>query len=157
MQLLAHLVGRKRDEVDLDVGSRKARIGLEEGTRGAGCDRQRSFAERCILQARKHLSDGMIDDVVERDLLRAARDEAHLHMILQIVADAGRVEHDLDAVRFQQIGGPDAGELQQLRRVVGAAGNQHLPARSRGASVSVLLVFDRVGALALEQDPLRQR
>ena len=57
----------------------------------------------------------MIDDVIERDALRAPRDQPHLHMILQVVADTGAVEHDIDAVRLQQLRRPDAGELQQLR------------------------------------------
>ena len=53
--------------------------------------------------------------------LRAAHHDPDLHVILQIVADAGRVEHHVDAVLLQQFRGADAGELQQLRRVVGAA------------------------------------
>ena len=54
-------------------------------------------------------------------------------MILQIVADAGRIEHDLDAVLLQQVRGSDAGELQQLRRIIRAAGNQDFLARPRRA------------------------
>ena len=40
----------------------------------------------------------MIDDIVEGDGFRATRDEADLHMILQVAADTGSVEHHLDAV-----------------------------------------------------------
>jgi hypothetical protein len=40
----------------------------------------------------------MIDDIVERHTLQAARDQPHLQMILQIIADAGLVEHDFDTV-----------------------------------------------------------
>ncbi len=57
----------------------------------------------------------MVDDVVERDALQAARDQPHLQMILQIIADARLVEHDLDAVLLQERRRTDAGELQQLR------------------------------------------
>src|SRR6516162_9440498 len=64
MQLLAHLVGRERDEVDLDVWCRKAWIGLEEGARGAGRNRQWPAAECGILQAGKGPPHGMIDNVV---------------------------------------------------------------------------------------------
>ena len=78
-------------------------------------------------------------------------------MVLQIVADAGRVEHDLDAVLLQQVGRSDARELQQLRRVVRAAGNEDFLARPRRAHAAFLLVFDRLGATAFEQDALRQR
>src|SRR5579872_1336247 len=36
MELFAHLVSRKRKEMNLNVRCRKARIGLEERSRGAG-------------------------------------------------------------------------------------------------------------------------
>ena len=57
----------------------------------------------------------MIDDIIEGDALGATRHQPDLHVILQVVADAGCVEHDADAVLLQQIRRPDAGELQQLR------------------------------------------
>ena len=78
-----------------------------------------ALAERRILQAGHHAANRVVDDVVERDGLRAARHQPHLQMILQIVADALRIEHHLDAVALQQIRRPDAGELQQLRRITG--------------------------------------
>ena len=78
-------------------------------------------------------------------------------MILQITADTGRIEHDLDAVLVEQVRRSDAGELQELRRVVGAAGDQDLLARACRAQAALLPVFDRFGAAALEQDALRQR
>ena len=99
----------------------------------------------------------MVDDVVERDLLRATRDQPDLHVVLQIVADAGRVEHDLDAMLLQEVRRSHAGELQQLRRVIRAAGNQDFLARPRRAHAAFLLVFDRFGATPFKQDALRQR
>ena len=157
VQLLAHLVGRERQEVNLDIGRGQPRTGLEERARGAGGDRQRPLAQGRVLKARHHPANRMVDDVVERDLLRAARDQPDLHVVLQIVADAGRVEHDLDAVLLQQVRRSDAGELQQLRRVIRAAGDQDFLARPRRAHAAFLLVFDRLGAPPLEQDALRQR
>ena len=53
--------------------------------------------------------------------------------------------------------GPTPGELQQLRRIIGSAGNQHFLARPRNAQIAVLLVLHRLRTLALEQDALRQR
>ena len=157
VKLLAHLVGRERQEVNLDIGRGQPRAGLEERARSAGGDRQRSLAQGGVLNARHHLADRMIDDIVERDLLRAARDQADLQVVLQIIADAGRVEHDLDAVLLQQVGRSHAGELQQLRRVIRAAGDQDFLARPRRAHAAFLLVFDRFGATSFEQDALRQR
>jgi hypothetical protein len=80
-----------------------------------------------------------------------------LHVVLQIVADAGRLEHDLDAVLLQKIRGSHARELQQLRRVIRSAGDQDFLARPRRAHTALLLVFDRLGAPPFEQDALRQR
>ncbi len=157
MQLLTHLVGRERDEVDLDIRRRQTRIGLEESAGGAGCDRQRSLAKRRILHAGHHLADGMIDDVVERDALRAPHHDADLQMILQIVANTRRIEHDVDAVRLQQLRRPDARELQELRRVIGAARHQDFLARPRDPQGSVLAVFDGARAASLEQQALRER
>ena len=51
MQLLAHLVGRERQEVNLDIGRRQPRTGLEERARRAGRDGERSLAKRRILHA----------------------------------------------------------------------------------------------------------
>ena len=60
-------------------------------------------------------------------------------------------------MRLQEIGGADAGELQELRRIIGAAGHQHFFPCARGAQFSILLVFDRLRAAPLEQEALRQR
>ena len=48
--------------------------------------------------AGQHAAERIVDDVVERDRLRAAHHDADLHVVLQIVADARRIEHDIDAV-----------------------------------------------------------
>ena len=157
MQLFAHLVGRERQKVDLDIRRRQPRIGLEERPRRARGDRQRPLAERRISQAGHNLAERTVDDVVERDGFRAAHHHPDLHVILQIVADPGRIEHDIDAVLAQQFRRADAGELQQLRRVIRAARNQDFLARPRGSQRPGLAVFDRHRATSIEQDALRQR
>src|SRR5439155_10991737 len=68
-----------------------------------------------------------------------------------------RIEHDIDAVLLQKLRRSDAGELQQLRRIIRAAGNEDFLARLRGAQAPFLFVFDRPGAPPFEQDALRQR
>ena len=108
------------------------------------------------MQPHHQLAPGAADDIVERDGFRAAGDDADLHVILQVAADARRIQHDLDAVALEQIGGTDAGELQQLRRVIGAAGNQDLFCRARGLQHPALLVFDRHRAAPFEHNALRQ-
>ena len=89
--------------------------------------------------------------------LRAAHDQADLQMVLQIVADAGASSTTSMPCDLQQFGGPDAGELQQLRRIVRAARDQHFLPRPRGAQTAVLPVFDGPRAAPFEQDALRQR
>ena len=123
----------------------------------AGGDGQRSLAKRRICRARPDPAERVIDDVVQRDALGATCHHPNLHVVLQVVADAGRIQHDIDAVVLEQVRGSDPGELQQLRRVVGAAGDQDLLARLGRAQAAFLPVFDRPGAASLEQDALRQR
>jgi hypothetical protein len=81
VQVLAHLVGRERDEVDLDVRRRQSRIGLEECARGAGGDRQRPAPQGGIMRTGPDAAQRMIDDVVERHTLQAARDQPHLYSL----------------------------------------------------------------------------
>ena len=79
-------------------------------------------------------------------------------MILQIVPYPGRIEHDIDAVRSQQFRGADAGELQQLRRVIGSAGDQDLvSSASRPNPAAGRQVLDSLRATSVEHDALSQR
>ena len=47
-------------------------------------------------------------------------------MVAEVLADRGLVEQHLDFAHRQVLGRADAGEHQQLRRVVGAAAEDHL-------------------------------
>src|SRR3954465_7762416 len=157
MKLLAHLVGRERQEMDLDVRRGQPRTGLKERARRAGRDRQPAFAEQRIARAGHRAAERMIDGVVQRDLLRAAHHDADLHVVLEIVPDARRVQHDIDAVLAQEVAGPDAGEQEQLRRVVGAARQHALLAHTDAAQCGALTIFNADRAAALEQHALAER
>ena len=109
MQLLAHLVGRERQEVNLDVRRRKTRIGLEKRPRRACRDRQRAAAKSRISRAGQDPANRIVDDIVECDALGTTRDQPDLQMVLQIVTDARRIEHHVDAVSAQQLRWTDAG------------------------------------------------
>ena len=98
MQLLTHLVGRERQEVNLDIRGRQSRTGLEERARCSRRDGERASSKRRVAHAGHDPAKRMIDGVVQGDGFRATRDDADLHMILQVVADTGRVEHHVDAV-----------------------------------------------------------
>ena len=60
-------------------------------------------------------------------------------------------------MRAQQLGRAEPGELQQLRRVERAAGQDHLAAGVRDARRAAVPVFDADRAPALEQDAAGQR
>ena len=157
MQLFAHLVGAERQEVNLDIRRRKPWIGLEERSRRACGDRQRTRAKRRIARAGQDPAHRIVDDIVERDRLRTAHHHPDLHVILQIVPHSRRIEHDLDAVLAQQFRRSHAGELQQLRRVIGAARNQDFLACPRHSQLPGLAVFDRHRTSSVEHDALCQR
>src|SRR5882757_405033 len=78
-------------------------------------------------------------------------------MILEVVADPGRIEHDVNAVALQELCRSNAGKLQQLRRIIRAAGDKNFLARPRRAQAAVLFVLDGLCAMAFKHEALRQR
>src|SRR5437868_288840 len=103
------------------------------------------------LDPQAHAAPQFIDgpDVLD------ARDRTRRVMVLQALADAGQRVTNLDAVRLQQFRRTDAGQLQHLGRVVGAAGKNdflagaHLNGRTALATLEVAHAYR---ALALEDD-----
>src|SRR5207249_3656367 len=99
-------------------------------------------------------------------------DDAHFVAILEVLSDATEIDADRNAETVERRLGADAGEHQQLRRVEGAARENHftrrvrLPQLARGAAGHAvwpiealpLLVLDADGAVLLvEQDARGQR
>src|SRR6202022_2708788 len=81
-------------------------------------------------------------------------------MVPPPLADAGESVPHLDAERPQQIRRSDARQLQELRRVVGAAGEDHFLVGAhfgRSAALAALDVSHADRALALEHDSRRMR
>ena len=81
-------------------------------------------------------------------------------MVLQAFADAGQRVPNRNAERLQQRRRADARQLQELRRVIGAAGQDHLLARAHVdgfAAAPAFGVAHADGALALEQELGRMR
>src|SRR5215469_12989874 len=62
----------------------------------------------------------------DRDGLRAGVLHVYLEVILQVLADTAQVVRDLDTGDLQHGLAPDAGQLQQLRAVDRAAGQDDL-------------------------------
>ena len=73
-------------------------------------------------------------------------------MVVQVLADAGKIGDDVDADRAQVIRRPDAGEEQQLRRADRPAADDHLGG-VRALDASVARPFDADAARAVEQQP----
>src|SRR5262249_17866301 len=104
------------------------------------------LARHYIAQAGAVAVAPVIDDIVHGDRLGAAVLHADLQMILQIRADAGHIGDHLDAEIAQDLRWPEAGELQQLRRIECAAGDDHFAIDESGARYTLLHVFDADGA-----------
>ncbi len=84
-----------------------------------------------------------------------AVDHQHVRVVLQVAADAGQLVHRVDTVAFQFLRIADPGQLQQLRRVDGAAGQDHL-AGLDGVHAALVLHLHTGGAFAVEADPVHQ-
>ena len=77
-------------------------------------------------------------------------------MVLEVLADAGQVVDHVDAEAGEVLLVADAGELEQLRGVDGAAAEDHL-AGGHAARPAGPEVVDADGTLALEPDAGAER
>ena len=87
---------------------------------------------------------------------RAFVDDARLQVILQVFADAGELMHQRNVEAAQQSCGPDAGDLEQLRRLQ-RAGAKQTRARARRVLGAATTIADAAGAAPVERDPCRLR
>ena len=78
-------------------------------------------------------------------------------VILHMRADRLVGLDDLDAVLLEQRRRPDAGDLQQLRRVDGAARHDHLALGAQELRLATLADIDADRAPALEDDARDER
>ena len=78
-------------------------------------------------------------------------------MVLEVLADARQVGHDGDAERPEQLGRPDAGQLEELRRVERPAGQDHLAGRDPVRRQDRPRHLDADGPPALEQHAVDER
>ena len=156
VQVAAALGHREVDEVELAVGAGELGAGAHEGGGVAGAHGQGPAALDEPLQAHAGLAPDRRHVVVERDGLRAAVHAAHVEVVLEVLADLGAVVHHRDAELLQALGGADARELQQLRRIDRAAREDDL-GRALGAGDAALAVLDADRAPALEDDARGER
>ncbi len=94
-----------------------------------------------------------------RDRDRELGPELHvdLQVILQVLADAGQVGDHVDAGRGQVVRGTDPGQLQQLRRVDRAAGQDDLPRPGPAGSPGAAGEFHAAGPFRIEKNFRHER
>ena len=89
---------------------------------------------------------------IERDRVARARNHAHGEVVAQVLAHPGQVLQHLDAELPQLLRRPDAGQLQQLRRVEGACTDDHFAAGAHLAARAALIEAHADRAPVFEQD-----
>src|SRR6266850_6373010 len=114
---------REIDEVELRVGPLQVRPGANERGGMAGAYRQGSLLEQEVPQTHDRHAPQAHHVVVQGNRLAAAPERAHVEMVLQVRANAGRVVHHRNAVPLEQRPRTDARQLEKLRRVERAAAN----------------------------------
>src|SRR5205807_10309411 len=80
-----------------------------------------------------------------------------LQVVLEVLPDTGKGVDDRDPERLQERRAPDAGELQELRRVEGAPGEYHLARECMLRRAAALQVLDPDRTRTLEEDPRDER
>ena len=88
-----------------------------------------------VFEAGLRLAQPAARDLVERVGVARLVDDAAAEMVLQVFADPGERVHDRDAMLAAAVRGrADPRQLQQLRRLQRAAGEQHLAPRAAPAA-----------------------
>src|SRR5258708_11859987 len=137
--------------MELDVGVTHARAtadeaaGLEMVGRSQALLRQDPARADERLAERRHVR-------IQGDRLPAGHLKIKLEMVLQVLANTGKLADDRDPVVRQLCGRPDAGELQQLRRVHRATADDHLPSYPHGMTRLAATVADAGRAPAFEEN-----
>src|SRR5262249_62210205 len=98
---------------------------------------ERSAAKERIVEPHARAGDerarGLVEGLDARDLV----DEPKLEVVLQVVADAGLVEHDRNAEALELLGAAHAGELENLGRADRPGREDHRAASAPGPSGAV--------------------
>src|SRR5690606_24967693 len=126
------------------------------------------------LDERTGLEDGAAEPAISKEVLfqnpldempcralpeRIFRTEAdgHEEMIVEVVAHAGQIDQNIDAVRAEMIGRANAAEHEDLRRADGASRKNHLGGSAINLALSVLDDLHAGGATVFDDDALGMR
>ncbi|MDH6501180.1 hypothetical protein M2156_007399 [Streptomyces sp. SAI-149] len=146
----AVVADRDRQEVEHQVGVVDVIVAAREAARLEVIGRRGALAEEPLQpdeggapfrEIRLH-GDGLLAGVLD----------VHLQVVLQVLADARQVVDDVDAERAQLLGVADAGELEQLRGVDGAAAEDDLLGAHLLERPAAAPVLDADSLPALEED-----
>src|SRR5262249_51257373 len=120
----AFLVARWRKH-DLEIRAADVGVRLPEAIaeRRAHADPTGPAGEPAQQRADQRAAAG---DLVDRYRILRTRHQADRAMIAKIFADRRQIVNDLDAQALEQAAAADAGELQEARRIDGAAADDHL-------------------------------
>lgn len=135
-----------RAEHELEVGRRQPRAAMDERGGLADVRGQRPPPEQQIAG---EVPGGLRP--VEGHRPVGLDQEADRHMVVEVETDTRQVAQRLDPVLGELLGGPDAGEEQQLRRVDGPTANHHLVCAARNPLGGPVAVGDTDRSRALEQ------
>ena len=88
MQPLARPVGAQRQEMELDVGQVHVGPRARKGADGARADGEDAAPREDVFKAGEQLLPAAVPYVIEAAVAVAGIDEAHLQVVLQVLADA---------------------------------------------------------------------
>ena len=145
------LVQQHPAHVELDVGRLEAVAGADERAALAAVGGDRPAALGLVLRERLGRRERDQAALVGED------DEAQHQVVLEVLADRQVVEGTRSCTAANIGRRADAGELQELRRVVGAGAEDHLALGADRLERAVADRLDADRARALEEDPVHAR
>ncbi|MCY1224890.1 hypothetical protein D9M72_370670 [compost metagenome] len=125
IRLLAVVPHGDGEEVEHQVGVRHLIVGADEPAALEVVGGRGTLAAQEPLEADERVAP-QVKVRLHGHRLGAGVLDVDLEVVLQVLAHAGQVDHRLDAERLEVGGVPDAGKLQQLGGIDGAAGQDHL-------------------------------
>ena len=138
-------------EHEFDVRLGHVLLHLDEGVQAARHDRSGASSQKIGAQhAERHAVKAHL--AMETSGRGAVPGDPDAEMILKILADAGGIDDRRHAHRLQMIGGTNARQHQDLRRVERPARYDDLAAGVNARDERILDVFDAGRALVLDDD-----
>src|SRR6185295_14969806 len=119
--------------------------------------RHRAAALQQIFERDAGLAAHRAGKLIESQRIADLVDQAELQVILQVLADAGRLPDDIDTETAEPFAAADPRQLQQLRRADGAGGENDLAARSDHPVLTADADLDADGTAILHEHALGLR